>query len=278
MNFFKPQNLPELFEIANSLPDKYYLLAGGTDINVQIKHRMIPPSADIIYINHLAELQGEIETDDTIVFRALTTFQDLLSSKLVKAHFPLLSDNLQNFASPLLQTTATIGGNIANGSPTADIMPLLLVLETELILTSKAGERTIALQDFYSGYKKNALKNGEIIKAVVIKKSAQENAKTFYQKVGARKTLTIAKVSLAALISKENSIIKEIRLAAGSLNEYARRLPLTEDFLRGQKIDQIDHTELKNIIQKEITPISDLRSDADYRLHVFYNLIEKAIS
>lgn len=273
MNFFKPQNLPELFEIANSLEGKYYLLAGGTDINVQIKHRMISQSADVIYINHLAELQAQIEADDKIIFAALTTFQDLLSSELVQTYFPLLSDNLQNFASPLLQTTATIGGNIANGSPTADIMPLLLVLDADLILASEAGERTLALRDFFSGYKKNALKSGEIIKAISIKKTAQKNAETFYQKVGARKTLTIAKVSLAALIKKDNSKIKRIRLAAGSLNEYARRLPMTEEFLSGQEIGKIDLAELKKIIQKEITPISDLRSDKEYRYSVFFNLI-----
>src|SRR6056297_3564333 len=126
MNFFKPENLSELFEIIRSLKGKYYLLAGGTDINVQIKHRMIPPHADIVYIDHLKDLQGIEESDEKIVLGALTTFQDLLSAKLVKSYLPLLADNLQNFASPLLQSTATIGGNIANGSPTADIMPLLL--------------------------------------------------------------------------------------------------------------------------------------------------------
>jgi len=278
MNFFKPENLSELFEIIRSLKGKYYLLAGGTDINVQIKHRMIPPHADIVYIDHLKDLQGIEESDEKIVLGALTTFQDLLSAKLVKSYLPLLADNLQNFASPLLQSTATIGGNIANGSPTADIMPLLLVLEANLTLVSAAGERSLPLQDFFSGYKKNALKNGEIIKAIEISKDAQENCKTFYQKVGARKTLTIAKVSLAALLVSDKSKISKIRLAAGSLNEYARRLPLTEEFLTGKSVENIDKKELKKVIQKEVTPISDLRSDSDYRLNVFLNLVERAIS
>lgn len=278
MNFFKPENLSELFEIIKSLKGKYYLLAGGTDINVQIKHRMIPPNADIIYVNHLKNLQGIEETDNKIVFGALTTFQDLLSSSLVKFYFPLLAENLQNFASPLLQSTATIGGNIANGSPTADIMPLLLVLEANLILISNAGERSLPLQDFFSGYKKNALEKGEIIKAIEISKSAQKNCKTFYQKVGARKTLTIAKVSLAALVVSHDSKLRKVRLAAGSLNEFARRLPLTEEFLTGKSVENIDNNELKKIIQKEVTPISDLRSDSDYRLNVFLNLVGKAIS
>jgi carbon-monoxide dehydrogenase medium subunit len=278
MNFFKPENLSELFEIIRSLKGKYYLLAGGTDINVQIKHRMIPPHADIVYIDHLKDLQGIEESDEKIVLGALTTFQDLLSAKLVKSYLPLLADNLQNFASPLLQSTATIGGNIANGSPTADIMPLLLVLEANLTLVSAAGERLLPLQDFFSGYKKNALKNGEIIKAIEISKDAQENCKTFYQKVGARKTLTIAKVSLAALLVSDKSKISKIRLAAGSLNEYARRLPITEKFLAGKSVENIDKKELKKVIQKEVTPISDLRSDSDYRLNVFLNLVESAIS
>jgi len=278
MNFFKPKNLNELFEITATIDEKYYFLAGGTDINVQIKHRMIPQNANIIFINELHELQGINETEKQIIFGTLTTFEALIKSDTVKSYLPLLSDNLQNFASPLLQTTATIGGNIANGSPTADIMPLLLILDAKLILANKTGERVICLSDFYSGYKKNDLQKGEIIKSITIEKSAQAESKTYYRKVGARKTLTIAKVSIAALWEIDSLILQKIYLAAGSLNEYARRLPLTEEYLTGKKISEIDDVKLFAIIQQEITPISDLRSDSDYRLQVFNNLMKKIIT
>ena len=195
----------------------------------------------------------------------------------MQKYFPILAENLQNFASPLLQTTATIGGNIANGSPTADIIPLLLVLNAKLILSSINGKRTIMLNDFYSGYKKNSLAKGEIIESIVLNKNAQMGANTFYKKVGARKTLTIAKVSLAAIWEKENSKINKIHIAAGSLNEYARRLPLTEQYLLGKNKAEIDIDKLEQILKLEVTPISDLRSDKEYRFQVCLNLILEII-
>lgn len=277
MNFFNPKNLKELHSIADKIDGKYYYLAGGTDINVQIKHEMIGKDDNIIYINELSELKGIIEEEDEIILGSLTTFTQLLKSELMQKYFPILAENLQNFASPLLQTTATIGGNIANGSPTADIIPLLLVLDAKLILSGANGERTVMLNGFYTGYKKNFLAKGEIIKSIVINKNALNGANTFYKKVGARKILTIAKVSLAAIWEMENSKIKRICLAAGSLNEYARRLPLVEQYLLNKKKTEVDLKKLEEILKQEVTPISDLRSDREYRFQVCLNLIKEII-
>jgi CO/xanthine dehydrogenase FAD-binding subunit len=277
MNFFNPKNLGELHSIADKIDGKYYYLAGGTDINVQIKHEMIGNDDNIIYINELPELKVIVEKEDEVILGSLTTFAELLENELMQKYFPILAENLQNFASPLLQTTATIGGNIANGSPTADIIPLLLVLNAKLILSSINGKRTIMLNDFYSGYKKNSLAKGEIIESIVLNKNAQMGANTFYKKVGARKTLTIAKVSLAAIWEKENSKINKIHIAAGSLNEYARRLPLTEQYLLGKNKAEIDIDKLEQILKLEVTPISDLRSDKEYRFQVCLNLILEII-
>lgn len=273
MNFFKPTDLNNLFELIGKIDGRNYFLAGGSDINVQIKNKMIT-NDNIIYINNLMELQGIKENNDNVVLGALTTFKQIITSSIIQDNFPLLSENLQNFASPLIQTSATIGGNIANGSPTADIMPLLMVLDAEIIITGKDETRQININKFYHGYKQNALKPNEIIKEIWLKKDIQKDAETFYQKVGARKTLTIAKVSLAGLKKIENESIKEIHLAAGSLNEFARRLPKLEKYITGKKRVDINLQELETILAKEITPISDLRSNKDYRFQVCLNLIK----
>jgi CO/xanthine dehydrogenase FAD-binding subunit len=269
MNFTKPKDLEELLQIIDKKQQgKRYLLAGGTDINVQIKHGMIK-NADIIYINGIDELKGIKKENGNIIIGALTTFDDIINAKL-----PFLSEVLMNFASPIIQTIATIGGNIANASPTNDVSPPLLVLDASLVLASATGQRVVPLKDFYQGYKVMDLKENEIIHSVILPEADLSNCSTLYQKVGARKTLTIAKAAIAGIKQITDGKFTTIKLAVGSLNEYPRRLHLCEQYLKGLAIADIDYAKLKDTLQTEITPISDLRSDEDYRFAVCWNLIE----
>jgi len=273
MEFYKPTSLPDLFEKARKIEGKKYFLAGGTDINIQIKNGMIKDEP-IIYINHLNELRGITEVDDDIIIGSLSNFKELLESDIIKQHLPFLQRSLHAFASPLLQAMATLGGNLANGSPTADITPLLLVLDAKLKLMSKSKMRSIPVAEFFTGYKQFNLKQNEIIGAIVISKKAEKGYEAFHKKVGSRSSLTIAKVGLAGLKRVEKGVIKEIKLSAGSLNEYARRLPKLEVFLTGKEINRIDFAEMEKVLQQEITPISDLRSDKGYRYQVTVNLLK----
>ncbi|HCX73572.1 MAG TPA: hypothetical protein DHM37_07635, partial [Candidatus Cloacimonas sp.] len=153
-----------------------------------------------------------------------------------------------------------------HGSPTADVTPLLLVLDAQIILMAKSKMRHIPLRDFFTGYKQFNLKKNEIIGGVQITKNAETGYKTFYKKVGSRKALTIAKVALAGLKNSE-----EYKLAVGSLNEYPRRLSKIEEYLASTNTPE--SVKLEELLKQEITPISDMRSDKDYRFQVCLNLL-----
>jgi len=260
-------SLADLFEKSGACSGNYYYLAGGTDINVQISKQMIKDST-LFFVSNLSELKGIEVKGSELVIGAGESFGQIIGSELVKANVPLLSDSLVSFASPLLQNTATIGGNIANGSPTADATPILLALDAKVLLVSSKGERSVKLCDYFTGYKQSVLNKGEMIKAVII--PIEKGMSSFYKKVSSRKSLTIAKVSLAAVFSKSGSKFTSLRIAVGSLNEYARRLPQVEKVLLSGGSD----AELQAALKKEITPITDLRSDAEYRFDVTYNLIK----
>ncbi|MCF7858794.1 MAG: FAD binding domain-containing protein [Candidatus Cloacimonetes bacterium] len=272
MQFNKPKDLNELLENLSISQKKNYFLAGGTDINVQIKKEFIK-DGNFYYINEIDELNGIKRKNEKVHVGALTTYRELLESDTISEHFPFLQRSLTNFASPLLTTMATIGGNIANGSPTNDVTPPLLVLDAELELISVAGIRNVSLTSFFTGYKKSLLKKDEIIKGVVLSIQAENGYETLYKKVGARKTLTIAKVALAGLKKIKEGKIDEIKLAVGSLNEYPRRLDKLEEYLNNIMIRDINKNTIDEILSKEITPISDLRSDKEYRYRVCLNLI-----
>lgn len=271
MKFIKPKDINNLYETLDNM-EQQYLLAGGTDINVQIKNGTIR-DPNIIYISHLKELSGIKEENDLILIGATTSFKDIIESRIIKKHIPLIHKSLQNFASPLIQTSATIGGNIANGSPTADVIPILLALDTKLNICSKTTTREVFLKDFFTGYKKNVMKSNELITKIIISKNVEHKYQTFYEKVGSRNSLAIAKVAVAGIkkVSKEKII--DIKLAVGSLTEYPRRLFKVEKYVLGKTLLEIDFNKVDEYLQQEITPISDLRSDKEYRYHVCVNLI-----
>ena len=273
----KPENLDELLNIIHSESDKYYFLAGGTDINILIKKRVIT-NEKIIYINHIKELKKIKRKDGNIFIGSLSTYKDIFESDVMKQFFPFLLSSLGSFASPLIQTLATVGGNIANGSPTNDVSPLLLVLNAKLKIISQQGERIVYLKDFYTGYKKNILENNEIIAEIIISDDAEKDYIAYYKKVASRNILAISKLSLAGLKKMADDKIDEIKIAVGSLNEYPRRLFKLEGYLKGKSIDQIDFTFLRKILTEEITPISDFRSDKEYRFEVCQNLITEFLA
>ncbi|MCK4654577.1 MAG: xanthine dehydrogenase family protein subunit M [Candidatus Cloacimonetes bacterium] len=277
MKFIRPKDVENLLENLEEDKSKKYFLAGGTDLNVQIKNGIIR-DANIIYINHLSELSGISEENNIILIGATTSIMDILDSDLIKRHLPYFQRSLESFASPLLQNTATIGGNIANGSPTADVIPLLLVLDAKVELSSKSQSRLIYIKDFFNGYKQNVMKSNEIITHIIIDKNAEKDFLTFYEKVGSRRTLTISKVTLAGMKKVSGQRISQIRLAVGSLNEFPRRLFKVEDYITDKTLTEIDFSRVENLLGKEITPITDLRSDKEYRYHVCVNLIRSFLN
>ena len=271
MKFIKPKDINNLYETLDN-KEQQYLLAGGTDINVQINNGAIR-DPNIIYINHLKELSGIEEENDMILIGSTTSFKDIIESRIIKKYLPFIYNSLQNFASPLIQTSATIGGNIANGSPTADVIPILLALDAKLIICSKLTTREVFLKDFFTGYKKNVMKNNELITKIIIFKNAENKYQTFYEKVGSRNSLAIAKVAIAGIKKVGKEKIINIKLAVGSLTEYPRRLFKVEEYVTGKTLLEIDFEKVEESLSMEITPISDLRSDKEYRYHVCVNLI-----
>ncbi len=271
MKFIKPKDIDNLYEILDNT-EKQYLLAGGTDINVQIKNGTIR-DPNIIYIDHIKELSGIEEENDMILIGSTTSFKEIIESNIIKKYLPLIHNSLQNFASPLIQTSATIGGNIANGSPTADVIPILLALDAKLIICSKSATREVFLKDFFTGYKKNVMKNNELITEIIISKNSEQEYQTFYEKVGSRNSLAIAKIAIAGIKKVAKEKIIDIKIAVGSLTEYPRRLFKVEEYDTGKTLLEIDFEKVEKSLSMEITPISDLRSDKEYRYHVCVNLI-----
>ncbi len=271
MNFYKPDTLTETLKLLSELPDKKLLLAGGSDINILLRQKK-NTTETVIFINHISELHGIDILNDKLIIGATTTISEISHSLLIRKHCPFLAASLADFASPPIANVATLAGNIANSSPTADTVPLLLVLDAEVVLKSLNSTRNIPLTEYYTGYKKTVLCDDEMIVVLEIPLLPISDYQSHYIKIGSRTALTIAKLSLAYI-----KYLDVYKIAAGSLSEYPRRLRHVEKYLSDNPLTQNDEALLK-ALQIDVTPITDFRSDKEYRLQVCFNYLRKFIN
>jgi CO/xanthine dehydrogenase FAD-binding subunit len=175
---------------------------------------------------------------------------------------PILAAAAREIGGVQIQNRGTLGGNIANGSPAGDTLPVLAVSDAVLVLASAAGERRVPFNSFYTGYRQSVLRADELILAVEV---PRVSGRQWFRKVGTRAAQAISKVVMAGIRSESP------RLALGSVAPTVVRLPLTEAALAsGAPI-----RELRRTLETEIRPIDDLRSTAEYRRRVSGNLLEQ---
>ena len=253
---------------ASSLEDALNILrdeprrpvAGATDVYVALNFGTTKDRR-FLDIWPLDELRGISAKDDSLVVGALTTYTELLRSPEVQKRLPMLIEASQLVGGAQIQNRGTIGGNIANGSPAGDSLPVLFVAEAVIVIRSASAERRVPITEFYSGYRTTVLKPDELIVAVEI---PRVEGKQLFRKVGTRAAQAISKVAFAGVRGAGAP-----RLSYGSVGPTVVRVPQTEKALEsGAGID-----EAVKVLSSEIKPIDDVRSTGDYRLRVAVNLL-----
>ena len=266
-----PGTLNGVLSLLAREPGAWVPIAGGTDIMVQYSAGKLP-ARNLVSIWNLPELRQIEVFAGEIQIGAGCTYTDLREHKVVSREFPLLCQAASWTGGIANQNRGTIGGNIVNASPAADSLPALLVYEADLILVSSRGERRVPYGGFHAGYRKTRIAPDELVRAVCLPRRYS----AYYahaRKVGPRKAQAIAKVCFAAQGRIEQGVVKDIRLAMGSVAPVPLRLVETENKLKGSKI----HSELIVLASKtaatEIRPIDDIRSTARYRRAIAGNLV-----
>ncbi len=242
------------------VPD--FRVAGGTDIYVQRGADI--PDGRVDALNLHPELNGISREKGHLRVGALTTFEEFASHPAVQKMLPEIEAYMHLIASWQIRNRATLGGNIINASPIADMTISLLSLGSRIVLKSGKKSRTLALKDFYKGYKQMDKKPGEILAEIWIPLFAD---KTFFnfEKVSKRTTLDIATVNSALKISVGNGNIQQADLAVGGVAPVPLFMRETSAFLTGKPLDSETVQTAIDITQQEISPISDIRGSADYK-------------
>jgi CO/xanthine dehydrogenase FAD-binding subunit len=268
-----PGTLAAVLELLAAAPGEWTPIAGGTELMVAHAAGRLG-AHKLVSLWGIADLRFIHATSGSMAIGAGATFSDLRAHSGIGTHLPLLAKAASWVGSIANQTRATIGGNLANGSPAADSSPALLVYDAEVELVSVRGSRRIAYSAFHTGYKSNAMAQDELIYAVHMPLRFAHH-RQYLRKVGTRRAMAISKVALAATALLEDGFVREIRLATASLAPYPARLYLTEDALLGQPMDAKRIQFARNVLLEEAKPIDDIRSTGEYRKQVGANLLEE---
>lgn len=234
-------------------------IAGCTDVYVGLNFGTVP-GARFLNLWGLNELRGITRERAALCIGSLTTYTELQRSAVVRRWIPMLAAAAREIGGAQIQNRGTLGGNIANGSPAGDTLPVLAAVEATIVVAGADGTRRIPFTDFYTGYRQTVMRPDELIVAIEI---PPIDGRQWFRKVGTRAAQAISKVVMAAVRSPQP------RIAMGSVAPTVVRVPRTEAALAsGASIDAA-----QRILAAEIQPIDDLRSTAAYRRRVAMNLL-----
>jgi CO/xanthine dehydrogenase FAD-binding subunit len=267
-----PGDLTEALAFLSNEPGVWKPFAGGTDLMVLFEAGKLTHKK-FVNIWNLPELRGIEVTTEHITLGALTTYTEVQANETLQEEFPMLCQAASETGGLAIQNRGTLGGNIANASPAGDSPPALLVYDAELELVSTSGARFIPYHGFHTGYKQMLMRADELIKNIRLPRRT-EMRHHYYRKVGTRKAQAISKICFAGVAQMDGDRIKDVRIALGSVAPVVVRCQKTEGVLRNQKVDAATVSAARAELAREISPIDDIRSTANYRLRVALNVLE----
>lgn len=270
--FHLPATLPELLALRAAHPAAW-LLAGGTDLGLRVSdHREKP--AEVICLLAVPELQALEVAPGAITIGAAVSYGRLLSLFRQEPGFTPFAALLARLGSRQIRGLGTLGGNLGTASPIGDALPPLLALGARLRLASQRGERELPVEEFLLGYRKNALAPDEVVVSVTLPRPAP-CTHFACEKVSKRHDQDIATVSAAMLVTLAEGRVAEARLAFGGMGPTAARALRAEAALIGRTFDADAAAVAAEALAQDVSPLSDWRGSAAYRLAVAQGLLRR---
>jgi CO/xanthine dehydrogenase FAD-binding subunit len=270
------KTVAEACSLISKYKDQGKLIAGGTDLLVYMKRRKMAPKY-LIDIKPIPGINYIRCNEEGLRIGTLATIHSIETSPLIRDRFPLLASTAHELGTPNVRNTGTIGGNLCNASPSADMAPSLIGLEAKLKISSAVGERTMALEDFFTGPGQTALQEGEMLTEIQVP-NACPHTKGVYLKLPARTAVDIASVGVSVVLTMDSNIISNARIVLGAVAPTPIRVHEAEDVLRGKAIEDQLIEQASQIAAEESRPISDIRSSAYYRKEMTRTLTRRAIN
>jgi len=267
--YFAPKTVKDLKKILNKVKDAKFL-SGGTDLSLEVTKKK-KEIEKIIYLGSINELNFIKKNKNEIEIGATTPLINF--EKHIKKYYLDFYNILKRYGSVQIRNVGTIAGNIATASPIGDSLPLLLTLDAKIVVDGKNGKKIIPINDFFIGYRKTKLKHGDFIYSVKIPIQKQNIFKAY--KISKRFDDDISSVCGSFNLEINKNKIKKAKIAFGGMSEVPKRATKTEKILiNSQFSEEIFDKATKNL-EKDFSPIDDMRASKKYRIEVAKNLLLK---
>lgn len=274
IDILKAENLEAALEALSREPG-LRPVAGGTDVLLRLEAGRLQASR-LLDIAGLEELAYVRPGPTHVEIGATTLVADVLAHAELRREYPALTRAAGEFASPQIRNRATVGGNVGNASPAADLVPPLIALGAEVTLASKAGARSLPLEELFAGPGRTHLKPGELIASFKLPRRAA--AFQAFAKFGSRGANVISIASMALCLVVEGGQVKEARAAFGCCGPTPLRARRLEAYLTGQRVDAKLISGVAEVLRGELKPIDDVRGSRRYKELLALHATEDALA
>ncbi len=273
----EPASVAEALSLLASYGGRARALAGGTDLLVQIRNKAVKLEY-VIDISLIPGL-GYIRFDDKngLALGALTTVRSLERSAELQQRYPVLSQAAGQLGSMAIRNVATIGGNLCNAAPSAENAPSLLGLDARVKIIGPESERTMPLEDFFTGPGKTALRPGELLTEIQVPPPAP-HTRGVYLKHSIRGSIDLAITGVAAIVTLDGRVCRDVKIALGAVAPTPLRARKAEEVLRGEKVTPALVEKAAAAAAEQCRPISDVRASAEYRREMVRVLTRLALT
>jgi xanthine dehydrogenase small subunit len=268
--YFLPSTRAEVAECLTQYPEAR-LVAGSTDLALEITQNL-KQLPTLIGLNQVRDMQKLQVLDDKIIIGAARPYTDCTA--VLQTHYPAFANMMKRLGSQQIRNQGTFGGNIGTASPIGDTLPVLLALNAEVELQKGERIRWVNLGEYFTGYRKTALEQGEFITAVHIPR-LQEHQVLVVDKVSKRFDDDISAVCAAWVLTLEKGWIKHARSGYGGMAATPARAINTEQALIGKVLDNSTIQMAQQALMQDFKPMSDVRASSEYRMTVAQNLLER---
>jgi len=299
--YYKPLSIKEAIDLMGSLDNAKYI-AGGTDVMVLVRQKKLAP-ANLISLRNISDL-SYIDTKNGLKIGGGVTHSEIVKNEFIRKHYSALSDATGKVGSKQIRNVATVGGNICNAAPSADSACPLLVLDANVVVVGKKGEREIPIDEFFMGPNKVALEAGEIVKGFHMPDFGA-NTGSAYIKHTRRQAMDLPMIGIAARVTikisgsevgckdafctidsisnvikrleDEKLVCEDVRIAMGVVAPRPIRAKKAEAALKGKVISEALFEEIGEIAASESQPRDSIRGEAWYRREMVKVLTKRAI-
>ena len=250
-------------------------IAGGTALMLMMKAGVFRPAKLVSLRKIEPQYAAIIATADGLTVGAMTTLSDLERSEEVRSQAPIITRTLLTLSNVRVRNVATVGGAVAHGDPHMDLPPVLIALGASIVIVGPDGQRSVLVEDFFSGYYETVLAKSELIASVCI--PFQRSKRAAYMKVTTGSVDDWPALGVAVVIEGEANAVKSVRIVASAATEKAVRLKAAEAILIGNSIDEVLVRRAADVAVDEVELISDVRGSIAYKRELMRVYVQRAL-